>query len=240
MQRNTFLFTLLIIVVTIIASMIAWPSGPNLNIPTFNISKELKIHEGLDLKGGTQLTYQADLSSISYKEQADAVSGVINIIDYRINQLGVAEPIIQSSGQDKIIVELPGINDINQAINLIGKTAQLKFMAEPATPNNETSMTDPAWWTPTELTGANLKKADIQIDSQTNKPVVTLEFNDQGKELFAQLTRENMQKKIAIFLDNALISYPTVQTEITDGNAIIEGSFSMEQAKNLKIQLNSG
>jgi len=239
-QRNTFLFTLLIIVVTIIASMIAWPSGPNLNIPTFNISKELKIHEGLDLKGGTQLTYQADLSSISYKEQADAVSGVINIIDYRINQLGVAEPIIQSSGQDKIIVELPGINDINQAINLIGKTAQLKFMAEPATPNNETSMTDPAWWTPTELTGANLKKADIQIDSQTNKPVVTLEFNDQGKELFAQLTRENMQKKIAIFLDNALISYPTVQTEITDGNAIIEGSFSMEQAKNLKIQLNSG
>ena len=240
MQRNTFLLTILIIIITIFAGLITWPKGPDLNIPQLNLSQELKIHEGLDLKGGTQLTYQADISEIPLAEQANAIQGVINIIDFRINQLGVAEPLIQSSGEDKILVELPGVNDINQAINLIGKTAQLKFLSEPSEPHPDLNELDMGWWTPTNLTGANLKKADIEIDPQTSKPIVTLEFDDQGKQLFAELTKNNIQKRIAIFLDNILISAPTVQTEISDGNAIIEGDFTIEQAKDLKIQLNSG
>jgi len=240
MQRNTFLLTIFIIILTVIAALITWPKGPNLNFPQLNISRELKIHQGLDLKGGTQLTYQADLSSIALNEQKDALEGVKNIIDFRINQLGVTEPLIQSVGQDKIMVELPGINDINQAIALIGKTAQLEFMAEPSDPDPNISQLDPAWWTKSDLTGANLQKADIQIDPQTNKPVVTLTFNDTGKDLFAELTRNNINKRIAIFLDNELVSAPNVKTEITDGNAIIEGDFSLDEAKQLKIALNSG
>lgn len=240
MQRNTFLLTILIIIIAILSGLAAYPSGPNLNIPQINLNQELKIHEGLDLKGGTQLTYQADITSVPLNEQNEAIQGVINIIDFRINQIGVAEPLIQSSGTDKIIVELPGINDINQAISLIGKTAQLKFMAEPTEPHPDLSQLDPGWWLPTDLTGANLNKADIEIDPKTSKPIVTLAFNDKGKEQFAELTRNNVQKRIAIFLDDVLISAPTVQTEISDGNAIIEGDFTLDQAKNLKIQLNSG
>jgi len=240
MQRNTFLLTIFIVIIAIISGLITWPKGPDLNISQLNIARELKIHQGLDLKGGTQLTYQADLSEIPINEQTEALEGVKNIIDFRINQLGVTEPLIQSVGQDKILVELPGINDINQAINLIGKTAQLEFMTEPAEPDPNISQIDPAWWVKSELTGANLQKADIQIDPQSNTPVVTLGFNDAGKDIFAELTRNNINKPIAIFLDNELISAPNVQTEITDGNAIIEGDFSIEEAKQLKIALNSG
>ncbi|MFA4930733.1 MAG: protein translocase subunit SecD [Patescibacteria group bacterium] len=240
MQKNTFLLTILIIVITIISALVTWPNGPDLNFDQINLHKELKIHQGLDLKGGTQLTYQADVSKISAGEKSEAIQGVINIIDSRINQLGVTEPLIQTSGEDKIIVELPGVNDISQAIDLIGKTAQLQFRAEPIDPNPDLLQNDINWWADTGLTGANLKKADIEIDPQKNTPVVTLEFNDQGKELFATLTKNNLQKRIAIFLDDLLISAPTVQAEITDGNAIIEGDFTVEDAKNLKIQLNSG
>ena len=240
MQKNTFLFTILIVVIAIIAGLITWPSGPDLNISQLNIFKELKIHQGLDLKGGTQLTYQADLSNVSASEKEEAVQGVINIIDFRINQLGVAEPLIQTSGQDNIIVELPGINDINQAIDLIGKTAQLEFRSEPTDFDPNLSQLDPEWWIKSDLTGANLKKADFEIDPQSQKPVVTLEFDSQGKDLFANLTKENLQKRIAIFLDNTLISAPTVQAEISDGHAIIEGDFTIEAAQQLKIQLNSG
>ncbi len=240
MQKNTFLFTILIIIITIISALIAWPSGPDLNIPQLNIAKELKIHEGLDLKGGTQLTYQADISDVAIEEQSEAVQGVINIIDSRINQLGVSEPLIQSSGTDKIIVELPGVNDINQAIGLIGKTAQLEFMSEPTEPHPELTQADKGWWVATKLTGKNLNKADIEIDSQRGGPIVSLEFDQEGNELFAEITRNNIQKRIAIFLDSVLISAPTVQSEITDGNAIIEGDFSIDEAKDLKIQLNSG
>jgi len=239
-QKNTFLLTILIIVITIISALVTWPNGPDLNFDQINLHKELKIHQGLDLKGGTQLTYQADVSKISAGEKSEAIQGVINIIDSRINQLGVTEPLIQTSGEDKIIVELPGVNDISQAIDLIGKTAQLQFRAEPIDPNPDLLQNDINWWADTGLTGANLKKADIEIDPQKNTPVVTLEFNDQGKELFATLTKNNLQKRIAIFLDDLLISAPTVQAEITDGNAIIEGDFTVEDAKNLKIQLNSG
>lgn len=240
MQQRTFLLTIFIIVIAVLAGLVSWPSGPNLNIPALNIFRDLKIHEGLDLKGGTQLTYQAELSNLKPAEQTEAIDGVKNIIDLRINQLGVSEPLIQSSGQDKILVELPGVNDINQAIDLIGKTAQLQFRTEPSEPNQNLSQAQPEWWQSTELTGANLQKADIEIDQQKNKPVVTLKFNDKGKELFADITKNNIQKRVAIFLDDILISAPVVQTEITDGSAIIEGSFTIEQAKSLKIQLNSG
>lgn len=231
MQNNTFLFTILIIIITVLSGLAVWPKGPNINIPQINIYKELNIHEGLDLKGGTQLTYQADVSNIPANQQSEAVQGVINIIDFRINQLGVSEPLIQTSSGNKIIVELPGVNDINQAINLIGKTAQLKFKTENA------EGTD---WVDTELTGANLNKAKVDIDPQQQKPVVSLEFKAEGKELFAKLTKENLNKRIAIFLDDIIISAPTVQAEITDGNAIIEGDFSVDEAKELEIQLNSG
>lgn len=240
MQQRTFILTIFIIVITVLASLVTWPSGPNLNIPQLGIYQDLKIHEGLDLKGGTQLIYQADISQLKAQEYEEAVNGVINIIDQRINQLGVAEPLIQKSGNDKIIVELPGVNDINQAIELIGKTAQLQFRTEPAEPKADISQASPQWWDESQLTGKYLSKADIEVDQQKNRPVVTLKFNNDGKQIFADLTKKYLQKRIAIFLDDKLVSAPVVQAEITEGDAIIEGDFTFEQAKNLKIQLNSG
>lgn len=105
-----------------------WPTGPNISIGKFY--KEIKVHEGLDLQGGTHLVYELDTSKIDQKNLQSASQSVVNVIDRRINGLGVSEPVIQTAkigDKQTVIIELPGISDINEATNLIGKTAQLKF-----------------------------------------------------------------------------------------------------------------
>ena len=112
-----------------LAGLIDWPTGPDLKIGSY--FRELKIHQGLDLQGGTQLIYEMDTSKIEAKDRRQAEESVLNIINQRVNILGVAEPVIQTtkiSGKSGLIIELPGIKDVNQAVNLIGKTAQLSFL----------------------------------------------------------------------------------------------------------------
>lgn len=217
------------------------------------VKADLRIREGLDLQGGTQLVYQTDLSKVAAGEAKDSVAGVVAVIRNRIDKLGVAEPVIQQTADNnRVIVELPGVKDINEAINLIGTTAQLEFregivgqsitesgqIAGDAAANYEA-------WKETGLTGANFSKAEVVFDqSQTslvaNKPQISISFDDEGRRKFAEITGANIGKPLAIFLDKTLISAPTVQDKIDSDSAVINGSFTVEDAKRLAIQLNAG
>jgi protein-export membrane protein SecD len=192
---------------------------------------------GLDLLGGAHLLYEADFSGLGDVNRADAMQGVRDVVERRVNYFGVAEPVVQISGTDRLIVEIAGVQDVNQAIGLIGETPFLEFREEGTT----TDLQDPyGGYTSTGLGGKQLRRAQVVFDPQTGRPQVALEFNDEGTQLFAQITRRNLGKTIAIFLDGAPISIPTVQTEITDGNAVITGTFTPQEARLLATRLNSG
>ena len=211
-----------------------WPSSPDLKIG--NYFKELKIREGLDLQGGTHLVYELDTSKVETKDIDSANQSVINVIERRVNALGVSEPIVQPAklgDKSSVIVELPGISDINEAVNLIGKTAQLKF--KEFKQEGET-----IGFVDTELTGAQLRRADVQFDPNTGEPGVSIQFNSEGAKMFAEITKRNLEKPVAIELDGEIISSPTVQTIIENGEASITGKFSVEEAKKLAIELNAG
>ncbi|PIU43256.1 MAG: protein translocase subunit SecD [Candidatus Nealsonbacteria bacterium CG07_land_8_20_14_0_80_40_10] len=230
MKRN-WLSIIFILIIVGLAGMFVWPTGPNIKIGSY--FKEIKIHEGLDLQGGTRLVYQLDISKIGEKSPSAAQQGVVDVIEKRINFLGVSEPVIQPARLGSayvVIVELPGVSDINRAKDLIGKTAQLKFME--VGPDNSLSETG--------LTGANLKNSDVQFDQKTGEPQVGLEFDNEGAKLFEQLTQKNLQKPLAIQLDEQIISAPTVQSVITEGKAVITGNFTIKDAKDLSKLLNAG
>ena len=236
MRRNIWLSLAIIIVIVVLAGLIDWPAGPNLSIGNFY--REFKIHQGLDLQGGAHLVFELDTSRIDQKDIKSAGQSVINVIDRRINALGVSEPVIQAakiSGKESVIVELPGIADVNEAINLIGKTAQLKFMEENPD-NNDTS--NP--FIETKLSGAHLKRAEVQFDQNTGEPQVGIQFNNEGTKLFSDITQRNIQKPVAIKLDEEIISAPTVQSAIDNGEAVITGKFTIDEAKKLAIELNAG
>lgn len=236
MRRNIWILFGLIIIIAVLAGLADWPTGPNLSIGKF--SKELKIHEGLDLQGGVHLVYELDTSKLEDKDKSTAAQSVINVIDKRVNGLGVAEPVIQSAklgNKEAVIVELPGVTDVNEAINLIGKTAQLKFLEENPEASSQEDM-----WKDSGLTGAHLRRADVQFDENTGEPQVLLQFDSEGSKLFGDITKRNLQKPVAIELDKEIISAPTVQSAIEDGQAVITGKFSIDEAKQLTIQFNAG
>ncbi|MBM2821028.1 MAG: protein-export rane protein SecD, preprotein translocase subunit SecD [Candidatus Berkelbacteria bacterium] len=137
MRRNLWITLGIILIITVLAGLVDWPTGPNLSVGKY--FKELKIHEGLDLQGGAHLVFELDTSKLDNKSVNDATQSVINVIDRRVNALGVSEAVIQSakiSNKQSVIVELPGITNVDEAINLIGKTAQLVFQEENPDTNN--------------------------------------------------------------------------------------------------------
>lgn len=243
MRRNTWIVLSIILLVTAVAGLIDWPKAPDWKIG--NWKKSFKIQEGLDLKGGTQLTYQADLSKS--KNKTKDLNNLKSVFEGRVNGLGVSEANLQTSGGDKIIIELPGIKDINAAKEKIGATYELVFMEEAASGGQTlndyyTNSPYPGTWTPTKLTGSQLKSAMVSIDSSTinSEPVVSITFNREGRELFSELTKKNLNKKIAIVLDGKIVSAPNVETEITSGEAQISGMDSQEEAQKLSSRLNEG
>ncbi|MFM2383861.1 MAG: hypothetical protein RIQ72_433 [Candidatus Parcubacteria bacterium] len=206
---------------------------------------------GLDLNGGTHLVYRADTSKLAKEDIGDAMQSLRNVINARINALGVSEPIIQTekatvNGEDihKLIVELPGITDIKQAVDSIGKTPVLEFKRiNPNAPAINASSTEEdfnAQFLTTELTGRYLDTAAVQFDQQTNRPVIALSFNAEGKELFAKITEQEIGKPVAISLDGVILSAPTVREPITDGKAVISGNFTLQEAKELVRGLKYG
>lgn len=220
---------------------------PELNLKLGNLTfyRDLNLKLGLDLSGGTQVLLQADMGQISTENRSDALTAVKDIITRRVDLFGVSEPVVrtQQFGDNyQIIVELPGLTNPQEALDLIGKTAQLKFKTpiylEP--PADSTASAQLVDFADTDLTGSDLKKAQVSFDQQTSQPVVSLEFNSEGSDKFAQLTREYLNKPIAIFLDDQIVTAPVVQSEILTGQAQITGNFTTDEAKALSIQLNAG
>jgi protein-export membrane protein SecD len=318
---------------------------------------------GLDLLGGTSLLYEADMSNIAQADRASSLSGVRDVIERRVNAFGISEPLIRtdmSGGHYRIIAELAGIKNVDQAIAMIGETPTLDFreqdtsapVAAPTTVSPETAkynadaktraedvlkkvlakgadfaalakqysedtgskanggdlgcfakgkmipaFENAVWalkvgqttktlvqtqfgyhiikktgvktvdgkdeacashilimtktdapastdqipgWKMTQLSGKQLKKAQVVFDPQTGEPTVELTFNSEGDNLFSDITGRNVGKQVGIFLDGQPISTPVVQTKITGGTAIISGSFSVSEAKLLAQRLNAG
>jgi len=350
----------LVLVLLIFALLVSIPRLPSW-FPMSEWFSRHKIHLGLDLQGGTQLTYLTGTKDIPIEERSDAIAGARDVIERRINIFGVSEPMIQTSKIDdewKIIVELPGIKNVDEAIAMIGETPILEFreqaeakelsaqdkkaieeynqaaknkaqeilkkakqveadFAEPAkeysedpgskdnggslswfgrgvmvkefetaafdlkknevssklvetqfgyhiikkfderindnkeseilashilirTTSEEEMKSGQEQWAYTGLTGKHLKISKLEFDPNTNEPIVSLEFNDQGAQLFAELTKKNINKPLAIFLDGFPISTPIVQEEIPSGKAVITGKFNVQEAKDLVMRLRSG
>ncbi|WP_378955622.1 protein translocase subunit SecD [Pelosinus sp. sgz500959] len=181
------------------------------------------IKQGLDLQGGTHVVLEA-VDTPEAKVDEDAVQRVVKIIEKRVNEIGLTEPIIQRQGDRRIIVELPGIKEPEKAIEMLGKTALLEFQNESGA---------------TVMTGKDLKDAKAEIGQNKNS-VVALEFSAEGTKLFADLTTKNVGKHISILLDKKVLTSPVVNEPIPSGKAIITGSRTIEEAQELAILLRSG
>ena len=231
MRKNLINF-IVVIIITVLALLTVLPKGPNL------FSKDTRIHLGLDLQGGVQLLYKIDLTKLSGQDPVQVQAQTIDLIRRRIDDLGVSEPQIQASkiGQDYgILVELPGISDIEQAKGLIGKTAQLKFY-ELGPDNNPVE---------TDLTGSDVTKAEAGTDSNSTgfsavAPIIFLEFSSDGAKKFKEITKRNISKPIITMLDDTVVNQATVQAEIDGGKAQISGLKTLKEAKDTAQMINEG
>lgn len=214
---------------------------------------------GLDLSGGTHLVYKADVSQIDSTQLKDSMDALRDVIERRVNVFGVSEPIVQvqngsfsNAGEERLIVDLPGVTDVSKAIEMIGQTPVLDFRTENPNPEPQTATVDEngkvklsvdatdTQFIKTELTGRFLDKATLEFNQTTGEAVVGLQFNDEGAALFEKITKENIGKRVAIYLDGQPISVPTVNEAISGGKAQISGNFTPTEAKLLVGRLNSG
>ena len=338
------------------AGLVSYPKVIS-KIPfVYDALNKYKINLGLDLQGGSHLEYKADVSGIDQAKVGEALEGVQDVIERRVNAFGVGEPLVyttKSGNENRVVVEIPGVKDIEQAKQQIKGTPLLEFKKEGVEPQiqqmidsqNQQSQdkanqileqvkkggnfeelakensqdpgskdkggdldfvkkgafvpefdeilfeknlksgeiypelveSDFGWhiikfiesrgegedkevhsahillpkasidqypelkYSATGLTGKNLKNATVTFQSQgLGEPQISLQFDDEGTKLFSQLTRDNLGKTIAILLDGNIISAPTVQSEITNGEAVITGSFALQEAKDLVQKLNTG
>lgn len=205
------------------------------------------IKLGLDLAGGTELVYRADTSGILTDEQG-ALEALRDVIERRVNVFGVAEPLVQleessavaGTPEKRLIVELPGVTDVQAAVDAIGKTPVLEFKLAPLIATGTTTE-----FATTGLTGRYLKSAELQFGSSNgggiaNEPIVVLNFNDEGAALFEKLTTEHTGETLAIFLDGEPISTPVIREPIPGGVATITGQFTPEEGRDLVQNLNFG
>lgn len=229
--------------------------------------KNLKIKKGLDIAGGVSVLLQADMSKVESQDRQAAIDSLKEVIERRVNLLGISESNVQTSqfGEDyRVIVELAGVFDTTQALGAIGQVAQLSFRTEgepkeitvPAKPIIDTNLEDGITpevipqttlvptFEPTDLTGADLKRATVTFGQAngglSNEPQVSLQFNSEGIRKFRKITEENVGKRIAIYLDEQPIMAPVVNEPIVNGQAVITGGFTIDQANALVVQLNAG
>src|SRR3989344_9558553 len=217
------------------------------------VSESRSFKLGLDLSGGTQLVYRADLSAIIGSDVADSMASLRDTIERRGDLFCVSEPIVpkQRGGtlagetEERLIVELPGVTDTQRAIELIGETPVLEFrlLKEDTLPNDISSSTVNTLFEPAAITGKDLKSAELQFNQGLggpSEPIVLLTFNAEGARMFADLTRENVGRYFGMFLDGVPISVPVINEPIPDGTAVISGNFTPESAKELARNLNYG
>ena len=231
---------------------------------------------GLDLAGGSHLIYEADTTSVDPESVPELMAVLKDVIEKRVNVFGVSEPIVQVESSsfvsdtqvERLVVELPGVSDVSEAVAEIGRTPLLEFKlfdellaaAEPiikeseietidagdGTQVNQMTLTNesPSPYIDTGLTGRYLENAKLIFGQGygglSNEPVVEIKFDSAGAELFEQITRDNVGTPLAIFLDGELVSSPVINESISGGSAIISGSFDAEEARSLAENLNFG
>lgn len=215
-----------------------------------NTTGRFPIKLGLDLQGGSELTLRTKMEGIAAEDKDIALESARQVIERRVNLYGVSESVVQSSklgDERRILVELPGVKDASEAATLVGKTAQLDFREFPPGIEEEASRSGiPVFLLakPTGLTGADLKKASVTFGSSRKDagPQVAIEFNDEGAKKFAEITKNNIDKPLGIYLDGQPVMWPppVVQQEIIGGSGVISGNFTAAEARNLSIQLNAG
>jgi len=250
----------LIIILTIISFFISLPknyplrvsfgpikidktiSSPDIDISLggFKVRREIFLHLGLDLQGGTHLVLQADMKDIKPEDRNQALDSARGVIERRVNLYGLTEPVVQASkvGDDyRVIVELPGIKDKDKAIAEIGQTAKLEFREWISTKSADFSFANTK---ETGVSGKDLKKAAVEFDQNTGSPYVAIDFTQEGGKKFAELTTRLVGQKMPIFLDQRIISDPVVQEPITGGRGRITGQFTIEEARKFARQLNAG
>lgn len=249
MARYRF-WAIILVAMAVMAGFFVW------NTQKPDSPREFKL--GLDLSGGTHLVYKADTSGVASEDIDSAMQSLRDVIERRVNLFGVSEPIIQIEQggvfggdvtEQRLIVELPGVTDVNEAIKKIGQTPSLEFRlldkeVESKIKAGETKIdatNSSNVFSETGLTGRMLQKASVQFDQNfANKPIIGLKFNKDGSDLFAKITRENTGSVLGIFLDGNLMEAPYIREEIPNGEAVITGDFTLDQAKQIVRDLNYG
>ncbi len=276
-MKNPVKVFIFIIFLTFFAGLVALPESLPISMDifgrnlSFNLSapvidfnlygkqyyKKFELKKGLDVQGGIQVVLQADMSKINEADRVTALESAREIILRRVDLYGLAEPVVKTlitENDYRIVVELAGLNDPQQAMELVGQTALLEFqlvefidVPAPVDPNSEVPVDETKPQTvssvtlePTGLSGTQLKRSNVQFDQTTGEPIVAIEFNEEGRGIFAKLTTENTGKSLAIVIDSQVLMAPVIQTPIINGQATITGKFSLEEAQKLSIQLNAG
>ena len=241
-KKKIYLIVFIIFALAFFAGNLVYPQF--FKLPHF---PDIPFKLGLDLRGGTHLLYQADLSNV--EDKAQGMEGLRDVIERRVNLFGVREPVVQVQGE-RLIVELAGISEPSEAIKMIGQTPYLEFKEQKenyeeileknrkVAETKEGEIEDP--FQATSLTGRYLQKAELGFDQTTGKPLVSLQFNDEGAKIFEELTSRNVGKQLAIYIDGLPISAPVVQEKISGGKAQISGKFTVDEAKTLARNLNAG
>ncbi len=227
---------IVIIVVFSLAAAALLMQDIRLNALGGNFTRE-GFQLGLDLRGGSHLVFQSEQENPT----ATQMEGVVRVIRRRVDSFGVTEPLIQQMGEDRVLVQLPGVTDVDEAEALIGKTAQLQF--------RERICEDPACdvFTDSEigLTGGNLTGAYVSTDPNAGYPIINLRFDSAGAAIFGEVTGgiAGTNNRLAIFLDNEELIAPTASSAILTGQAIIYRNsppFTVAQAELITVQLEAG
>jgi preprotein translocase subunit SecD len=252
-MKNPKILFWFIVALTIVAILIVLPKSitignkiykgfdPSSLPKPFRFEKDLSFRRGLDLEGGTQIVLKADMKHIPAAQRDTAMESAKTVIEKRIDSLGVLEPLIQTAKTNndyRLIIELPGITDINQAIALVGTTAKLEFRGLTPTATQSAYLLYENT-TNIGLSGADLENAEVSFSQQTSAPVVAFRVASESQKKFYDTTQKLVGKQMAICLDQQCFSAPTVQQAIRD-NGQISGNFTTEQAQQLATQLNAG
>lgn len=208
-----------------------------------------ELRKGLDIQGGLQVSLEADMSGVAQAERAETLSQINQVITKRLDLYGLDEAHIFSSqfgDAYRVIVEIPGIRNPDETIQLIGQTAKLDFRLEKPSSSSSSviqgigpniNLQD---FVTTGLTGQQVIASQVTTDSETQTPQIAIQFDPEGTELFSQITTQNPGKRLGIFIDDAPIALPIIQEPITTGQAVISGGFSEDQAQQLSVQLTAG
>jgi preprotein translocase subunit SecD len=242
------LIAILILIAGLTVAFFVYSSESGLNA---DASGKLDFKLGLDLSGGTHLVYKADVAEIPEDGVKESMESLRDVIERRVNLFGVAETTVQTQevsiagiDENRLVIDLPGVTDINQAVEMIGQTPLLEFKLLNGDATAESTLDET--YISTGLTGKYLDRANVEFTQQGGhggfggQPIIALQFNKEGGDMFEEITGENIGEILAIFLDGAPISTPVIQSAISGGQATITGNFTPDEAKQLVGRLNSG